>query len=299
MNEIQKRLSLLSAILLGWIVLSAQGASFDCAKAGTKVEHLICDDPEISKLDDELGVAYKTALQDEKQADYIKYVQKQWMKDRNECADVGCVKRAYEERLTTLSFSNGDSYSLAMSKDPKLCNAMLTLYNEDMKNFHGIRYDQHEMFTRMWKSVDQDEANHPTYGCSQLWRGIFDINNDGKNELVVKWSACLSGNLTDSLYIYPSDSDVLTFNPKSGKLNPLTDTDNELGSQVYHLKALPETSEFWVGGLFVLQPFIWDGTNYISMTDIRPRWIVIAKYKQAAEMQDICYFFNPHIKHFP
>ena len=48
--------------LFGLLVLTlpVQAASFDCAKAGTKVEKLICGDAGLSKLDDELAAAYKT-----------------------------------------------------------------------------------------------------------------------------------------------------------------------------------------------------------------------------------------------
>lgn len=36
-------------------------ASFDCTKASSKMEKTICGDPELSKLDEQLGGAYKTA----------------------------------------------------------------------------------------------------------------------------------------------------------------------------------------------------------------------------------------------
>jgi uncharacterized protein len=84
------------------VALPAQAASFDCAKAGTKVEKFICGDAEISKLDEELNAAYKTAVQDEKQADTIKQAQKQWMKERNGCADAECVKSGYRKRIEQL-----------------------------------------------------------------------------------------------------------------------------------------------------------------------------------------------------
>jgi len=89
-----------------WIALmaAAQAASFDCAKAGTKIEHIICDNPEISKLDEELNAVYKAALQNVKQADSIKQTQKQWLKERNVCVDTVCVKRAYEARLQSLGW---------------------------------------------------------------------------------------------------------------------------------------------------------------------------------------------------
>ena len=84
------------------IATSVQGASFDCGKATTKVEHLICDNPEISKLDDELSAAYKVALKNIAQADSIKQEQKRWMKERNACSDADCLRHAYEARLSTL-----------------------------------------------------------------------------------------------------------------------------------------------------------------------------------------------------
>lgn len=87
------------AFVLLAVATSTQAASFDCAKASTKVEHIICDTPEISKLDDELAQAYKAALQDQVQVDAIKQAQKNWIKERNGCADAVCVKEAYEARI--------------------------------------------------------------------------------------------------------------------------------------------------------------------------------------------------------
>lgn len=105
-------------IVLGWLGLSltAHAASFDCAKASTKVEKLICGDAALSKLDVELNAAYKTALQDEKQADTVKQAQKQWMKERNGCADAACVKGAYEARLSLLVVTRIPSDTAAAAK---------------------------------------------------------------------------------------------------------------------------------------------------------------------------------------
>lgn len=92
-------------IVLGCIVnmISAQAASFDCAKASTKVERLICVDATLSKLDEEMSATYKAALRDEKQAIAIRQAQKQWLNIRDDCVDVICVKRAYETRLSSLT----------------------------------------------------------------------------------------------------------------------------------------------------------------------------------------------------
>jgi uncharacterized protein len=50
------------AALLCLVVPSASlAASFDCAKAGTPTEKAICKDPAVSKLDDQVAAAFKTA----------------------------------------------------------------------------------------------------------------------------------------------------------------------------------------------------------------------------------------------
>ncbi len=78
MNTHLKQNTWLAICMMGGfsIALSAQAASFDCAKAQAKVEHLICDNPEISKLDDELAAGYKAELKDEAQVEVIRQSQK-------------------------------------------------------------------------------------------------------------------------------------------------------------------------------------------------------------------------------
>jgi uncharacterized protein len=95
-----KRILCLIGLLV--LALTAQGASFDCAKAGTKVEHLICDNPEISKLDDELDAQYKLALQDHTRAGATKFSQRQWLQERNRCSTAICLRDTYIGRIRHL-----------------------------------------------------------------------------------------------------------------------------------------------------------------------------------------------------
>lgn len=94
-------------ILFGGMALSfaAQAASFDCGKASTKVEKRVCDNPTVSKLDDELSKTYqddlKKANDEEKQR--LITEQKHWLKyTRNLCSDETCFKHAYWSRLAEL-----------------------------------------------------------------------------------------------------------------------------------------------------------------------------------------------------
>ena len=102
----------------------AQAASFDCAKAGTKVEKLICGDAELSKLDDDLNAAYKSALHGQSKAETVKQAQKLWMKERNSCEDTDCVEMAYRSRINELKpTQTKDRFIPLLSKNKTLCDA--------------------------------------------------------------------------------------------------------------------------------------------------------------------------------
>lgn len=107
----------LALVLLAFLLpLTTQGASFDCAKASTPTERLICDNPYISKLDSKLAIAYKSALNNKQQADSIRHAQKIWISERDFCTQLSgpnnnqalCVLKAYEERLKALGLSARD-----------------------------------------------------------------------------------------------------------------------------------------------------------------------------------------------
>jgi len=83
-------------------------ASFDCAKAGTPTEKAICKDPAISRLDDQVAAAFKTAQglwPTGNWPAFIRSEQRWWLKDRDRIckADVPCLKEDYERRLTFLT----------------------------------------------------------------------------------------------------------------------------------------------------------------------------------------------------
>lgn len=90
--------------------LATQAASFDCAKASTKVEKMICGDAELSKLDEELGKAYGEALQKASDPAALRQQQRKWLKKRNGCTNADCVGIAYHERLSALTSFRTNTY---------------------------------------------------------------------------------------------------------------------------------------------------------------------------------------------
>lgn len=92
-------------IVVGWLLLGSvvQAASFDCGKASTKVECLICDNPELSKLDEVLAQAFKSVTQDEAHTKTIRNEQVRWIKHRNYCESSICLKALYKARIQELA----------------------------------------------------------------------------------------------------------------------------------------------------------------------------------------------------
>lgn len=83
---------------------SLQSASFDCAKAATPIEKMICESPPVSNLDEQLAAAYKVALEKAIDKDTLKQQQRAWLKEkRNPCKDSTCLFDVYQRRLTELS----------------------------------------------------------------------------------------------------------------------------------------------------------------------------------------------------
>ena len=93
------------AIAVGTLALLAlapasHAASFDCAKAATKVEKAICADPGLSRADSDMAAAYRAALAVTPTPASLRAEQREWVKEMSlEASD---LKAVYETRIATL-----------------------------------------------------------------------------------------------------------------------------------------------------------------------------------------------------
>ena len=82
----------------------AAGPSFDCAKASTPQERLICSTPALAQADLRLAQIYKAALSTAPDKDALRKEQNQWRTtERDVCPDVACILRAYDRRISQLT----------------------------------------------------------------------------------------------------------------------------------------------------------------------------------------------------
>ncbi len=79
-------------------------ASFDCTRAATKMEKLICSDAQLSKSDEDLAATYSKVLIEAADPAAIKKQQREWLADvRKRCDEVVCIRNAYTLRITQLA----------------------------------------------------------------------------------------------------------------------------------------------------------------------------------------------------
>ena len=95
------------ALLLSVGVVSVgKAASFDCNKATTETEIAICNDPELSALDEVMGQAYRLAKISANwmTPQELRNSQKAWLQQRNRCGDnFDCLRNSYVQRLEEVS----------------------------------------------------------------------------------------------------------------------------------------------------------------------------------------------------
>lgn len=96
---------------LMWFALNAHAASFDCTKAKSDVEKLICGDTTTSALDEKLQQAYRTALAatDAPSKKALAQEQRNWIKyTRDICQDTTCLQQVYTDRIVMLARNEKD-----------------------------------------------------------------------------------------------------------------------------------------------------------------------------------------------
>ena len=93
-------LKVVGVIALLGVGTFATAASFDCRKASTDIEKVICDDPELSRLDSEMGRLYHKA----KNIPGMKTEQKAWVHHRNSLcgSSDGCLIGETKNRIFVL-----------------------------------------------------------------------------------------------------------------------------------------------------------------------------------------------------
>lgn len=193
--------------------------------------------------------------------------------------------------MSGIAWAGKEAYRVVMSQDKKLCEHMLALFNADMKKYRRLEYEKHKEFV-IWEAVETGEIVADKY-CRQTLKQSFDINNDGTDEHVIRRRHCFQSQLTDLLYAFPLNINAVE-QLKDPTSQILGTTPNKLEAMEYKLNKWPRAKAGelhpGIGPILTLEPFKFGQIFYVSLTDLRQEFIVIAKYVGGEELDHVCYF---------
>ncbi len=99
-------LFVLAAAALPFLGVGAEAASFNCAQAETPTEHAICDNPQLSKLDEQTSGMYYQIISSGAPASTVSQVkssQTSFLGQRDSCgAGYECLISAYTDQIMYL-----------------------------------------------------------------------------------------------------------------------------------------------------------------------------------------------------
>ncbi|RBQ28573.1 lysozyme inhibitor LprI family protein [Aliarcobacter vitoriensis] len=107
------------------------GASFNCTKASSYVEKMICADAQLSELDSKMGTLYKEASKNTTNKKELLDKQRTWVKDRENCTNVYCIFLSTKNRISQLeSLSSNNLVNIASNDKIPFDISIETAYNE-------------------------------------------------------------------------------------------------------------------------------------------------------------------------
>lgn len=161
---------LLTLILV--LNFSLLGASFTCKRTSSDVEKMICTNYELSHLDDKLSTLYFL----EKVRVYPNHLREQltWLKERNTCKNVQCLKLAYKKRIDELSTHSGYIFTyLAQPKHIPTEQESIQILNDQLVQLKSIiiKAKKYQEATAL-AGIDSSGTEY----CQELWEILKNDN---------------------------------------------------------------------------------------------------------------------------
>lgn len=201
---------LLSAFLL--LATNGQAASFDCDKAQSTVERMICAEPELSHLDEQLAARYRSVREALSDQGALKSEQLDWLKERNHCYTKACLVMRYRERIARLEQLAGEDeepegkprYRLVAGKGYSICETFLKHLNSLPTNappmicnirpnpaYNAVTRDDWDITQPDWEALDVQENLHLIYAAEMEYPpySVYRYDQDKELPTFEEWKA--------------------------------------------------------------------------------------------------------------
>lgn len=182
----------------------ASAASFDCARASTKVEKMICSIPTLSGLDEQLDAQFKQNIKEVHESKSLLHEQKLWLVNtRNMCVDSDCLRMAYIARIDRLkTIASLRKGTKCVITDKKLLGNWIGNGDGDFEEM-AFTFEDNEQSFSSWRHHQPDMMGVWSFANCKL--RISDPNNPK-----ISFEFEIVKYLNNTLYLRDVDNKVVT-----------------------------------------------------------------------------------------
>lgn len=167
-------------LILTSISSPLEAASFNCRKAATEVEKMICGSPRLDLADKKMGIAYQNLRRalSKSERELLLDDQRAWLQERDDvllsCTEADCEVQFYQIRIDQLKPIEAAGFNCrkaATSVEKKICRSTLLSHADGrvaklykpVKN--ELRHDQ-----RQWLKERNTKFNQPYCDVECAWQ---------------------------------------------------------------------------------------------------------------------------------
>lgn len=153
-----------------------------------------------------------------------------------------------------------------------------------------LRFGGHAIQPAPWRPVTLAGEAPASTNCSLFEQAQLDLGGDGRPDLVVRSRFCMRGKPSDSLYVFPAGSDVLT-RMTWQNLAPLHETNDKIertGGR-YVMAGVPARfGSASLNDVYALDVIGLQGKAYVAMSAPPFEWFVLARFIGQGTLDDVC-----------
>jgi uncharacterized protein len=168
-------------------------ASFDCQKATTDIEKMICDSPQLSRADEKMASAYQNLRRAllEPEREVLLNDQRVWLQERDRvlrtCTEINCEIQFYQVRIQQLApveTAGFDCRKATTLVEKKICNSTLLSHADGrMTTLYKSLQDELRQNQRQWLEERDMKFNQLRCDLECAWQFYQD-----RIELLVRYT---------------------------------------------------------------------------------------------------------------
>lgn len=190
-----------------------------------------------------------------------------------------------------LGLALAGSWSLPFADDQALCSAIAQALDESALAEGRVRFDGPNVHSVEWQPVTVAGDGPKTVRCAAFEQAVAAIGPEGAAAKVIRSRFCMKGAPSDSLYLFPVDSDVLS-RVTWQDLSPLHEAPNafERTGGTYRLFHLPlEEGRVELQTLFAMDVLNVSGRDLVAISAPPFTWVVVGVPARQGALREQCY----------